>query len=915
MASLNRNNRAIRAVDPVVEPEGGARHAQSHRGALQRVIAPLADPQGWNGRLPREVYEGVVARVCWAWRCVRYIGVKALSATDTLSRALHPGAISEAKLAVQDTLLTASTKREGLVKYLQDLPWGVMSRGARGEAETLRARIEGECAMRVYQLFPHPSWKGAGYGIPFTARDGAVKSDPMLEDDVVYMHDVYEYDLSTRFTDHVHIVSYMLPSGAGGKTSSGVYGWDRKNALVYRTEGSVWRGRVWDFETLDTVVCAGGLWLYLVRLHNILLSPTRRVTIMEPVKKCLRYFGVFNSYSWLTRLTPYDATTGVVIRHNLSGFSLAYPEADYSVEITDSQVGTICSYNDKEVWMSTILNVLGKKNEDGAHIAALVKAALPKLREMTGVKPFPIAYANEDPYNLHYFCGTDPQGEVAKLYARVILPRYNWLPGYVFCPVISHANELQAYEGRIESVENNEPFPRKYALAREVFKNRIADLVGLLLPKDQSEALADLRPRQQQRYIKAGSQGHAGKNYHVSAFVKKESYATPNDPRLIQPMNDEHVSEFGTFVSVFARALKAKCRWYAFGNSPEQIAVRVKHIARGGRPLLASDFSRFDGRVSRAMIEFEIEMFKAVFPSRYHETIVRLKKACFGCKVTTPNGVKWQSKWARLSGVSDTSFSNGLQNGFMAYIAYCESRITSIDEWEDGARLLELLLEWEEEGIYGGDDGLTAGVEAKCFNDVAAAFGCVTKCTLHSKNVPFLARVWPDPSLDLGSVPDEPRLLAKLHVTVAPPDVPVEVCVMRRLLALYEADKGSDWLDPYAHLFQLYLHELRGCANDTYARLSEKYADFEPTAVERQYWSPDGAPWPSPHITLLETYSTPERGAWVQAVLNSNSVAEALSHRYPHNLEAGVLSKLKRVVYKGFNVERGQFLPGSDNIH
>jgi hypothetical protein len=66
---------------------------------------------------------------------------------------------------------------------------------------------------------------------------------------------------------------------------------------------------------------------------------------------------------------------------------------------------------------------------------------------------------------------------------------------------------------------------------------------------------------------------------------------------------------------------------------------------------------------------------------------------------------------------------------------------------------------------------------------------------------------------------------------------------------------------------------------------------------------------------LLETYSTPERGAWVQAVLNSNSVAEALSHRYPHNLEAGVLSKLKRVVYKGFNVERGQFLPGSDNIH
>jgi hypothetical protein len=261
--------------------------------------------------------------------------------------------------------------------------------------------------------------------------------------------------------------------------------------------------------------------------------------------------------------------------------------------------------------------------------------------------------------------------------------------------------------------------------------------------------------------------------------------------------------------------------WYAFSMSPSKIAMSVVSLLSDAKSVIETDYGKFDGTHGEFLCRLELAILRRYFSPLYHSEINELYKKQYNAIGYTRHGVRYNTGFSRLSGSPETSAFNSIDNAFVAYVALRTGPYS-----RDGQEKLA----YSKLGLYGGDDGLSVGIDPKHYTRVAANFGLnLTSCvTYRGTRVKFLGRYFADPwNGDPGSYCDVRRQVAKLHLSTASPEITNEEIVYRKALGYILTDPETPFLAVWAaKIISLYGDNLaRPVAGDL--RWFEKYSSVD----------------------------------------------------------------------------------------
>jgi hypothetical protein len=240
----------------------------------------------------------------------------------------------------------------------------------------------------------------------------------------------------------------------------------------------------------------------------------------------------------------------------------------------------------------------------------------------------------------------------------------------------------------------------------------------------------------------------------TGSFQKAEAYPTINNSRAISTFDTDHRIAYSSYVYPLAGQIK-KNEWYAFSKNPAELSQRVHDIGAKAKTITPTDFSRWDGRHSKWLAHFELEILLAAYPKKEHERLRKLWRVMYCQTVRTKHGVPYNTGWARPSGAADTSLFNTVDNAFIAYCVYRRMGMTP-------------KAAWKALGLYGGDDGFSADADGNIYEAVAKDLGVkltIEKPIEPKDPVPFLGRLFVEPKYSRSSIVDLKRCLAKFHLS------------------------------------------------------------------------------------------------------------------------------------------------------
>jgi hypothetical protein len=277
-----------------------------------------------------------------------------------------------------------------------------------------------------------------------------------------------------------------------------------------------------------------------------------------------------------------------------------------------------------------------------------------------------------------------------------------------------------------------------------------------LHPVTSRELVMNMAGKQLKRLTNFLEQGVA--SIRGKAFLKAEAYQDEKDPRIISDMPEDNREESGTFAGPMGEFLKTM-PWYAFGKTPSEIAHRVATICSEATEVTTTDFSRFDGHFTNFLVDFIIELWSALFPDFKMRVRELVRKTFDTPMIFGSSGYAYDPGMSIRSGWWWTSHAGSVTNAFVNYACLRHKGMTPREAYESL-------------GIYGGDDGLTAGITAEEFNATALRFSLSAKAeSFHREHSPlgvnFLARFYgPDVWFgDPSSICDVPRQMSKFHAT------------------------------------------------------------------------------------------------------------------------------------------------------
>jgi hypothetical protein len=257
----------------------------------------------------------------------------------------------------------------------------------------------------------------------------------------------------------------------------------------------------------------------------------------------------------------------------------------------------------------------------------------------------------------------------------------------------------------------------------------------------------------------------------IKSFQKRETYGDPKAPRNISTVSIQQKVNFSRFTQGL-KSCFSRLPWYAFSKKPKAIGKRVQQVCSHAKVIVASDFSKFDGRHGALASRYEGEFYEEAFGKEALEIYKRAVKV----NGKTKFGHKYRTGYSRPSGVPETSQMNSYINALVAFITLRVSGVSPIAG--HNARTA-----WAKLGIYGGDDGITGDLDVACYKAVAERFGL--KLTISetpaSEPVMFLARCYPQPNLSTRNFGHVSRHTSKFFVSVAPPEkvTPIEAVVRK----------------------------------------------------------------------------------------------------------------------------------------
>jgi hypothetical protein len=345
--------------------------------------------------------------------------------------------------------------------------------------------------------------------------------------------------------------------------------------------------------------------------------------------------------------------------------------------------------------------------------------------------------------------------------------------GGAYVPLGGLPAQIQAAEGRVNKFTGNrvDEMPMQYiSLAAEFCKHAFPD--AYVLDPCSIEEVLRRQPAPGQQNRNATALSGKPDPAKLQVFNKRETYGKPTDPRIISPAAPIVMLEWSQYMYPLADHFAQftdcglpgmsggrSCPWYAFGMKPAQINDAVVAVAQSAKlGILDTDANRFDGNVKLALREFDQMLLARAYAKRHHGAMFRVRRKTFGHIAQTPGGFEYWTDATQLSGFPDTAALNSARSAFFSYAAL---RLQGLSPSEA----------WVAMGLYGGDDGFTADLDAEIFQKVAKDFGMSMECVFvprGSSGVNFLGRYYsPDVFFgDTNTMIDFGRMIVKLHLTV-----------------------------------------------------------------------------------------------------------------------------------------------------
>jgi hypothetical protein len=276
-----------------------------------------------------------------------------------------------------------------------------------------------------------------------------------------------------------------------------------------------------------------------------------------------------------------------------------------------------------------------------------------------------------------------------------------------------------------------------------------------------------------------------------TAFIKKEPYGKVTHPRLITIAPTKNKIKYLRFVHAIVDTVFKKCKWYASGMVPREIAERVAWVCEhSASHVNLSDYSRFDGHVSPIIRLLQRTIYLQVLRPEYRNDMDELFRQSLSNRVTlwstgpgtTP--IAYDPGYSQLSGFADTSVNGSMASAFISFVAY---------------RLMGRGVEesYKSLGIFLGDDGLTSDLPPPLYARAAKMVGQKLDHSIvrrGDRGVTFLARyysanVWYG---ELDSCCDVRRQAMKFHTTPAAfNDLEPAVKLREKAISFYLTDRNT----------------------------------------------------------------------------------------------------------------------------
>lgn len=626
--------------------------------------------------------------------------------------------------------------------------------------------------------------------------------------DMIVMNDVDYYVDMNMFLSWYNrpvMLFTVVPQTTAVNDADISYTFNKQNEICFTIGGGGhYQHRLWNYGH-DTITTK--LWFGFIPIRSTVYLVDRR-TIGHHQMILLVPIGTWHApWTWLLWLVSHNELTRlnvvfgeytrlfVRLRERMivsTGRVDEYCHIELPAEM-DSAVGVVAKLIRNELTIPTVMTYLPKdaKREDAAVLVDY-------YRTRVGDRPdtvYPVSLAVRDyaftpkKYDPSYKSG------MQAFMSPVVHEAY--------VPMQCKVNDEQCIKARLEDVRSEHrasPADVKYMV--EFAKLLVPDVDAHTISAAEVDEVYERQNRPtQRRLIEEGI--WYGDNREsvrkVRAFQKAESYAEPKDPRNISTINCGDKVDYSMLIYACAEMLKrnAACSdggWYAFGNTPIDIAGRVAEICLDAEEgLVKSDLSRFDGRVSYYFRELEEIVALRMLRQSEHERFVQLHNAQFDLRGRTKFDVKYETGPSRLSGSPETAFFNSIDNAFMVYRTF---RNMGYDSASAYAKL----------GIYGGDDGLTSGGDnfLAAYIEHVASVGMKATAQVVKRNEPgvqFLARLY-SPAVWHGStdsMADLGRQMSKFHVTTGTTmDVTPEMKLLEKARGFYLSDRNTPVLGELA---------------------------------------------------------------------------------------------------------------------
>ena len=625
--------------------------------------------------------------------------------------------------------------------------------------------------------------------------------------DVIIMQETdYYVDMNQFLLDIPYPVMMVTfqPEAAGRETSRYTYTF-KNNVCVYTTpNGSVYTHKVWNYSKNDLCVQQTFLGFVirrktykvlrralgpdheLIYLHPVSSwygrTPTRQVEEMEHSPLARLSMKQVNGFNRL-RTMDGDVRQISTCKEGYYNATVTTFEVDETLAMLSRQASTALTFH-------TAQSYFDNNREHCAAIFEYHKTITDEAMPLVVPAPFGVRrYQFVDAFGKNY----DPD-------ARPLLSCFmSPLVHEAFAGDKTVENEKNAVRDRIESIA-----PPVIKMTAEL-DGAMASYLAFLIPESKRRKMAPVDEEEvwqrqftskQHRLLKQ-AQGDLPDRRN-KAFPKTEPASKIAPQRIISQINDVDKLEYSQFTYAFEKLMKAQ-PWYGFARPPIEISHRVAAVCHRAQYVVASDFSRFDGRLSNMMRELELRALLRCFDMKYHDHLVDLHKSQYNLKGKLTMGTKFWGGYARCSGSPETSLFNSMVNSFVAFLTFLRQGYTPPQAWD-------------ALGIYGGDDGLTGDIDQKLYVKSAADLGMKLEAEPIQRGklgVKFLARLY-SPDVwhgDINSCSDIARQIKKLHVSAnMPQDVTPRMKLIEKMFSLYMTDEWTPILGDLCRIARYHMN-------------------------------------------------------------------------------------------------------------